>query len=271
MTQDADAQERRTWHYGLIARWWAEFNRDGDDIAYFRRLIEQGGQPALDLCCGAGRLLLPYRRAGLDVDGCDVSADMIAHCREAALKEGLEIPLHVQAIHELALPRRYRTIVICGSFGIGGTRQEDLEGLRRVHEHLLPGGLLAFDLFLPNFDRKSWGAWLPKNRRELPMPWPERSERRQAADGSELELRGRVFDFDPLNQVVTRQLRAEHWRDGELISREEGSLSINIYFKSEVVLMLQAAGFDDIQVKAGLTDEDARPWEHSHLVFTGRK
>ena len=51
-----------------------------------------------------------------------------------------------------------------------------------------------------------------------------------------------MLDFDPLNQVATRELCAEHWRDGELIGREEGSLSINIYFKSEVVLMLQAPG-----------------------------
>ena len=148
MTSAVDPQERRTWHYGLIARWWAEFNQDGDDIARFQQLIEQGGEPALDLCCGTGRLLLPFRRAGLDVDGCDISEDMIALCRERALAEGLDVALHVQAIDELALPRRYRTVVICGSFAIGCTRAEDLEGLRRVHAHLQPGGLLAFDLFL---------------------------------------------------------------------------------------------------------------------------
>ena len=36
-------------------------------------------------------------------------------------------------------------------------------------------------------------------------------------------------------------------------------------------LQSNGAGFADIEVKAGLTDEDARPWEHSHLVFTARK
>ena len=64
-----------TWHYGVTARWWAEFNTDGPEIDYFRRYAE-AGQPALDLACGTGRLLIPYLRDGLDVDGCDVSADM---------------------------------------------------------------------------------------------------------------------------------------------------------------------------------------------------
>jgi len=37
-----------TWHYGLVARWWAEFNVDGPEIDYFRRHVEEG-QPALDV------------------------------------------------------------------------------------------------------------------------------------------------------------------------------------------------------------------------------
>ena len=34
----------------------------------------------LDVACGTGRLLIPYVADGLDVDGCDVSPDMIALC-----------------------------------------------------------------------------------------------------------------------------------------------------------------------------------------------
>lgn len=42
----------QVWHYGLVSRWWAEFNTDGPEIAYFQRLIERYGQPALDVVCG---------------------------------------------------------------------------------------------------------------------------------------------------------------------------------------------------------------------------
>ena len=41
-----------TWHYGLVARWWAEFNRDGPEIPYYRALVEEHGDPALDAGCG---------------------------------------------------------------------------------------------------------------------------------------------------------------------------------------------------------------------------
>ena len=113
--------EPQTWHYGLVARWWAEFNDSGPEIAYFRRFVV-AGQPALDVPCGTGRLLLPYLREGLDVDGCDVSPDMLAHCRAAAERDGLAPSLYAQAIHELDLPRRYRTVLVCGGFGLGSSR-----------------------------------------------------------------------------------------------------------------------------------------------------
>ena len=52
-----------TWHYGLVARWWAEVNRpDEAELAYLRTAIHRFGEPALDLGCGAGRLLLPRSR-----------------------------------------------------------------------------------------------------------------------------------------------------------------------------------------------------------------
>ena len=41
----------QTWHYGLIAKWWAEFNDDfrPHEIPYFQRFIERRGEPALDV------------------------------------------------------------------------------------------------------------------------------------------------------------------------------------------------------------------------------
>src|SRR5438874_13216202 len=104
-------EQPQTWHHGIVARWWAEFNVDGPEIPYFQKFIADEGQPALDVACGTGRLLIPFLRAGLDVDGCDVSADMIAVCREQAEREGLSPTLFVQPIHELDPPRTYKTIL----------------------------------------------------------------------------------------------------------------------------------------------------------------
>jgi SAM-dependent methyltransferase len=259
----------QTWHYGVVARWWAEFNRDGPEIEYFRRFVEPG-QPALDIACGTGRLLLPYLRAGLDVDGCDISPDMLALCREAAAREGLSPNLYAQAMHELDLPRRYRTVFVCGGLGLGSTREQDLEALRRLHEHLEPGGVLVLDNEVPYADAARWAYWPKEGRTELPEPRREPRQRRTGSDGAEYALSARALGFDPLAQQLTWEMRAFMWRDGELVAEEEHHLTTTAYFRDELVLMLERAGFADVDVRGQYNDAEPTP-EDDFLVYVATK
>ncbi len=261
--------EPLTWHYGVVARWWAEFNTDGPEIAYFRNAVERHGQPALDVACGTGRLLLPYLAAGLDADGCDISPDMLALCRARADREGLSPRLYAQAMHELDLPRSYRTVFVCGGFGLGGSRRNDGEALRRIYAHLDPGGMLVMDNHLPYQNAERWQYWLRDKRRGLPEP-PLPPQRRRAPDGSELALHARVVDFDPLAQVITYQMHAMQWRDGQLSADEEHTLRECLYFRNELLMMLGQAGFEDIQVYDGYTEAEATG-DSDVLVFAARK
>ena len=260
----------QTWHYGIMARWWAEFYLDGPEIDFFRPFVE-AGQPALDAACGTGRLLVPYLEAGIDIDGSDISPDMLAHCRERCEREGLPPPnLYAQAMHELDLPRRYRTIIVCGGFGLGGHREHDVEGLRRLYKHLEPGGLLVLDNEVPYAQAHYWPYWLKEGRKELPRPWSDKTDRRTAADGTELELRGRIVDVDPLAQRVTHEIRASMFQDGELIAEEEHVIKMTCYFTHETRLMLEQAGFVDIDVRAGNTDREPTS-EDDFVVFIAKR
>jgi len=259
----------QTWHHGLVAKWWSEFNVDGPEVEYFRRFVEPGG-PALDVACGTGRLLLPYLEAGLDVDGCDVSADMIELCREAAASRGLSPTLFVQPMHELDPPRSYRTIFVCGGFGLGSTREQDVAALRRFHRFLEPGGTLVVDNEAPYSYTTHWPYWLCKTRRDLPRPWPEHGDRRRASDGCDLEVRTRLVDLDPIAQRVTLEIRVEQSRDGTLVADEQHTLTMNLYFRNELLLMLAAAGFFGIEVYGDHTAERATA-DHDFHVFVARK
>jgi SAM-dependent methyltransferase len=259
-----------TWHHGVVARWWAEFNLEGPEIAYFQRFIEDEGEPTLDVACGTGRLLIPYRRAGLDVDGCDVSADMLALCRARAEREGLSVTLYTQAMHELDLQRRYRTIVVCGGFGLGGDRAQSYESLRRFYEHLEPGGRLLLDNEVPYADGGLWKYWLEEERAELPKPWPPPGERRIGSDGAEYALRSRVVGFDPLRQLLAVEMRADMWRDGDHVAEEEHTLTMTLYFTHELQLMLERVGFTDVITRGDYTDEEPTA-ETDFVVFSARK
>ncbi len=259
----------QTWHYGLVSRWWAEFNVDGSEIDWFRQFVE-AGQPALDAACGTGRLLIPYLHAGLDVDGSDISPDMLDRVRERCEREGLAEPnLYAQAMHELDLPRHYRTILVCGGFGLGGQRGHDVEGLRRMFHLLEPGGLLVLDNEVP-YAPGYWRYWRRDERAELPRPWPDEGDRRTASDGTDIELRSRIAELDALAQRVAIDLRALHWDGAELLAQEEHRIEMVLYFTEEIVLMLERAGFVDVELRAG--HEDRPPTaDDDFVVFFARR
>jgi SAM-dependent methyltransferase len=204
------------------------------------------------------------------VDGCDVSADMIAACREKAEREGLSPNLYVQPMQELDLPRQYETIYVCGAFGLGSTRAQDLEALRRFHEHLEPGGRLLVDIEVPYADARQWKYWLKDERESLPEATRPTRERRRASDGADYALSSRILDLDPLTQHVVMEIHAEKWQGETLEAEEDHRLNISLYFKGELLAMLEGAGFSDIVVHGDHVEAEPTS-DDEFLVFVATK
>jgi ubiquinone/menaquinone biosynthesis C-methylase UbiE len=252
------SDEPVVWHYGLMAERWAKFITEARETPFFLQEIARHGQPVLDLACGTGRVMLPILRAGIEIDGCDISADMLHYCRIKADSEGFNPNLYHQPMHALDLPRSYKTIYICGSFGLAGSREKDLETLRRCYAHLADGGALLLNIQAEYNSPESWGLW------------PEDGQLNIAEDGSEYVARFRILQVDPLEQSFIRQVRLEKRQAGKLIAAEEYTLRDNMYFKNDLLLMLKVAGFREITVHGDYTDEPATA-DHGELVFTAKK
>lgn len=259
----------KTWHYGAMARHWAENNTTGPEIAYYQRLIEQNGQPALDAGCGTGRLLVPFLRAGLDVDGCDVSGDMLVYCQQTAEREGLSPRLYRQALHLLDLPRKYQTIVACGVFGIGGSREQDFTALQRFYDHLLPGGLLLIENYTAYGEKDHWRFWQKEARQHLPEPWPKNIGK-IPGDGHEYETHYRLVAVDPLAQQTTGEMRMLLFKDRQVVADDTLTLTSNYYFYHEMRMLLEQAGFTVEAAKGDWTDSDVNS-ETDAIIYFARK
>ena len=254
------AMTAHTWHHGLVADWWASMNVDAPEAEAYRRYIDPD-RPVLDAGCGAGRLLVPWLREGLDVDGCDASGDMIERCRDRARAEGLEPRLWVAPLHLLGAPRRYGTIVVCGTFGLGTTRAEDEQAICALYDALEAGGALVLDNEVPYASPGRWGWWA--ERPELPRPWPSEPDCGTTADGSELMLWSRAVDVDPLDQSFRLEIRAEKSRDGVTLAREQHELTMRMWFRDELVMAMRNAGFGSVDVTPGV--------DEGTLVFVARR
>ena len=71
------------------------------------------------------------------------------------------------------------------------------------------------------------------------------------------------------DQAITLEIRAEKWRDDHLLAEETHTLTMRSYFRDELLLMLDRAGFRDVDVRGGYVDE--RPTaDHDFLVYIAR-
>lgn len=247
-------------HYrGLVVEaydLWLDQNPPGD-ADYFRWLIEDDGQPALEVACGTGRLLLPYLAEGLDVDGVDASEPMLEACRAKAAARGLEPVLHLQPMEALDLSRRYRTVFVpYGSFQALvpiGDVEAALEAFRR---HLAPEGRLVLALFTARDDYDRMRRW--RIRREATRP-----------DGATILMHEAVA-YDRTEQVRTDWYRYELIVDGEVTRAETRRMRQRWYTKHEIRLRLERAGFREVVVYGDYGEEpfgDA----HAHMIVIARR
>jgi len=214
----------QTWHHGLVADYWATVNIDAPEVELYRPYLRD---PILDAGCGAGRLLAPLRELGYDVDGCDASADMVERTRRRAP----DATLWVSPLHELTPPRRYATIVVCGVFGLGTTREQDEQAIARLHAALLPGGTLVLDN-----EESPWSRYRVRD-------WNEPSE-------GEIMLSSRVDVVDDEDRCVHMTMRAET-ADGR---REEHALTMRVWTRDELLPLLERSGFENVEVKPGVDE-----------------
>lgn len=255
MTKDGDVYYRTvSWYYDLLLSR-VEFN----DVDYFRDAIADGGEPALELACGTGRVLLDLVAAGLDVDGVDISPEMVDLCRAKAAERGVSAALYTQPIQELDATRQYRTIFcpVC-SFMLLSTPGDAQKALHRCFEHLQPGGRVLIPLYIPFRDGSRTGDSPPPENQ-----WYARHEA-ERPDGALVRCWSREF-HDEKQRLEHCLARNEVLTDGEVVQTETYEMTLRWWSCDEFTAMLTEAGFASVQAFDGLTD---RPVADASDLFT---
>jgi SAM-dependent methyltransferase len=218
---------------------WASQWMDYDTAAYQRAMQELPGR-ALELGCGTGRLLLPYLRAGLPVEGLDASADMLAICRAKVEQAGLIAVVHQQDMQGFALPPAYTTIYVAArSFGLLTNRDDVRATLQCCYQHLEPGGQLLIALSVPwdHITRSSQPDWVMAGMTTRPQ------------DGATVMCH-RAIRYDVVDQVSTTWLKYEIYHNDVLAETYQRIAMQRWYYPYEFRLLLEQAGFHSITVGA---------------------
>ncbi|MBP3963837.1 class I SAM-dependent methyltransferase [Paenibacillus lignilyticus] len=209
---------------------------DGDLEYYQARLSSCKGR-ILEAMVGSGRVIIPLLEAGLLVDGVDYSPEMLESCRKRCEDRSLTVRLFEANLVELDLPDRYEAIIIPGgSFLLIENREDSIAALKRLYEHLQPGGRLLLDLFLPDTHFES-GGFSGSSTFHLP-------------DGDLITMEGKLLEASLFDQYKVSLLKYEKWRNGALIETELQRFALRWYGVHEFKLVLESIGFTDVVVSA---------------------
>jgi SAM-dependent methyltransferase len=216
-------------------------------IDFYTDLARQARGPVLDVCCGTGRILLPCLQAGADGDGLDLFPPMLATLRQKSAALGFSPGLHVADMADFQLPRRYALVMITfNAFVHNLTQESQIRCLQCCREHLLPGGLLAFDTCFPALG--IIGA--AENTRELEL------ETTHPQTGQKL----RLYDTRSFNRVeqIQTSINEIEFRDGygNLQSVRRCEFQTRWIYKHEMALLLRVAGYARWEICG---DFDRRP------------
>lgn len=220
----------------------------GQEVDFLRKVLRLGrglrSARLLDVGCGYGRHLVPLLEQGVDAYGCDRSGFMLAEA-DRRIRTARE---RAEEEHRPAKRLRGNRLVCCdnrelpfsgdfdcavnlfNSFGYFADERDNFRMLTEIGEALRPGGLFLLDMVnrdfvLPHLPRKDWfehdGAFV------LEKKW-----------------------FDPIRN---RSEIDVHVIDNQ--GKRDYHHSIRLYSYTEMVMLLEAAGFAVVTVFGGFGGE----------------
>lgn len=245
---------------GLMAEAWDALRgdtSDWEDRAFFLDLIRERGEPVLDVGCGTGRLLLDFLASGIDIDGLEISPDMLAILREKAAAAGLDVSgrIHEGAMQTFELDRRYRTVIVpSSSFQLLLDEADATEAMRRFVRHLSPGGMLAMPFI--RLERAYDEHWTT----EATLP-----------DGTLVRRMARAT-FDPTTGFENTDERWDILRDGEVVrsERKVRSPATRAWSIASIADLYAGAGLEDVAWYSGFTRAPMRDDDEVTTVVARR-
>jgi len=238
----------------------------GDVEFYVGSALESGG-PVLELGCGTGRVLIQTARAGVEITGLDLSAEMLMWCKKKLDAEPEEVRARTELVHSdmrsFELGRKSNLVTITfGPFNSLLTVEDQLNCLSCVHRHLNDGGRLVFDVFLAQPMVLFIQEETPIVANQPPFMMP---------DGRSVTWGLRFRDTDYQNQIIhenlTYDIRYPDGHEEHLVYPSD----VRFYFGYEVEHLLARAGF---AVEAVYGDFDKTPFGTtlpSEMILVARR
>jgi SAM-dependent methyltransferase len=144
-----DFDPRTSFGYDVSKRYDAEDTRgdEEDTVAFLARLA--GQRDALELAVGTGRIALPLTKAGVRVDGIELSQDMVDRLREKP--DGNEVEVTMGDMSRVTTGRTYGLVyLVYNTIGNLLTQDDQVRCFENAARHLADNGAFVLECRVPS-------------------------------------------------------------------------------------------------------------------------
>jgi SAM-dependent methyltransferase len=245
------------------AFWEAE--DEDSELGLMAEFLKKHPGPALEVGAGSGRLMTPLFKAGFDIEGLELSADMLALGRARADRLGVNPTVHAGDMTRWQAARRYAAL-LAPAFTLQ-LAPDPLAALLHWRGMLRNHGGLYLTAFIPYAELLGdlpENEWYPDHRVTLP-------------DGREGILETR-HHLDHGQQLLHREHR--YSISGDPPSTHESRQTIRWIEHREMISLLESAGFSierffpDFNPLRELADPEREDFDGIltyHAIRTGQK
>lgn len=231
-----------TGFYATIARYYdaEHFDKD-EDLPFYDDVIAEHGDPVLIIGAGTGRVLMHIAHNGHKVHGIELEPNMLARA-QAKLDRNPDL-LENATLHQgdaLTLPLEVKartTIIPYNSLMHFHTQEKQLALLKRAREWTSEGGALVIDL--PNAG-DTFGS-MDNSAVTLERTFLE-------PESGHLVMQQSVSELDRTEQLMYVTWIYDEVAGDGAVKRTVAPVVNRYFFYSELALLLNASGFNDLTV-----------------------
>ncbi len=201
------------------------------DIEYYYDNIKDIKGKILEAGVGTGRVFIPFLERSLDMEGVDLSKDMLEICKNHLKTRNLSAKLYQENLITMNLSTKYDAIIMpSGSFCLITDYLASLDLLANLYKHLKTDGKMILDLLMPiGFKSDSSFTSLI-----------------EIDENKSILFNQYKMDIDYINQITHQINRYELIENGAIINSEVANFDIRWFGIQEFINILEKIGFRNI-------------------------
>ncbi|QWH17788.1 class I SAM-dependent methyltransferase [Bacillus mycoides] len=205
----------------------------GKELDFYLSFAKDKNIQVLEPMCGNGRMLIPFMQNGVNIEGFDISEEMLKVCKEKAEKLNLKSVVSRGRIEKYHDDKKYDLIMIpFGSFSLLPDNLVEIS-LQNMKNNLKENGKLLLTVVQGGSETEQILVWIETNRKEI---------------NNELIVEYRKVSYDKAQKLLNVILKYEIIHDEKIKETEIMDFPIRLYDLKEFENTLITNGFSQIVV-----------------------